>query len=244
MGYKNRDVEVIPLEGEQYLVIACDSCGAIGSKEYDIIQVPPSLVGHLTCRVALLEVLSVGAHITAATVAISSEPFPTGEKILEGVREELKLYREISIPIAVSTEKNIPTKQTSVGITIVGICKKHELRIGLSKPGDEVYCVGIPKMGHEITGADDLHMLQCSHIHILLAIPNVHDILPVGSQGILKEAQNLGTAIGSSFIAGHYGDLDVNKSAGPSTCAIFTCSHEISIPNFHCIPLQKIGKIK
>ncbi len=244
MGYKHRDVEVIPLEGDQYLVIACDSCGGIGLKEFDIVKVPPSLVGRLTLRVALLEVLAAGAHLKGASVAISCEPFPTGEGILQGVRDELQQYQQGDLPIAVSTEKNIPTGQTGVGITIIGICKNHELRIGKSRPDDDIYCVGIPKVGHEVTGADDPLILQVHHIHALLANSDIHDILPVGSGGILKEAHNLAAAIDRSFIVDNSKALDMEKSAGPSTCAVFSCSPGTSLPDFDCTPLNRIGRLE
>ena len=50
METKNRDVEVISLGGDQCMVVACDSCGAVGFKDLDVIQMPPSVVGRYTAR--------------------------------------------------------------------------------------------------------------------------------------------------------------------------------------------------
>lgn len=55
-----RDISLIP-RGEQYLAIACDSCGGVGSKEMDLVPASPQIVGYYTARVALMEVLSIGA---------------------------------------------------------------------------------------------------------------------------------------------------------------------------------------
>ncbi|WP_300463587.1 hypothetical protein [Desulfobacula sp.] len=35
MGYKGRDVEVCLLENDLCLIVACDSCGAVGEKDLD-----------------------------------------------------------------------------------------------------------------------------------------------------------------------------------------------------------------
>lgn len=244
MGYKNRDVEVIPLEHGQCLVVACDSCGAIGSKEYDLVHVAPAIVGQLTCRVALLEIVSVGAQPKAVSAAISAEPAPTGDEVLAGVRREVNSYCSDDIPIAISTEKNMPTKQTGVGITVIGICKTDELRIGLTQPDDEIYCIGVPKVGDEVARSNEVEILQTSHIQALLALSGVHDILPIGSGGILKEVENLAASVHRSFVRNDKCKLDIYKSAGPSTCAVFSCIPGIHMPGFiNGLPIQKVGSI-
>jgi len=243
MGYKGRDAEVIPLNENQYITIACDSCGAIGSKELDIVKVPPYIVGRFTARVVLMETISIGAVPKIITAAISNEPYPTGEGILEGIKDELKFMDISSLPINISTEKNVPTRQTAVGITVVGICDREDLRIASSMSGDIVYCLGIPKVGDEVKYADNRTIAQGKHIQQLIKVNGVHDIVPVGSKGILKEAQMLACNTSCKFVLEPFLGVDVEKSAGPCTCIIFSCSPDAVLPDFESVPIFKIGKL-
>ncbi|GAB6173035.1 hypothetical protein JCM15765_25130 [Paradesulfitobacterium aromaticivorans] len=228
MGYRGRDVEVAMLTDGQCLVAACDSCGAIGEKEYDIVKVTPYLVGRLTVRVALLEVLAAGAVPQIVTVAVSNELNPTGDGILAGVKDELKFTEKGSLPVAVSTEKNMPTSQTGLGISIVGTCRREELRIATSQGGDNVYCLGLPKVGSEVQSPDDEEIVQGKHVLSLVKIKGIHDIVPIGSQGIRREADLLAENVGCDFIPDCSSQVDWKKSAGPSTCLIFTSPAELT----------------
>ncbi|MTV51004.1 alpha-ribazole kinase [Heliobacillus mobilis] len=243
MGYQGRDVEVVFLAADQCMVAACDSCGAIGDKEFDVVPVPQYIVGRFTTRVALLEVLSVGAIPAVVTVAISNEPSPTGEEILAGVRDELKEIGKPDLPVVISTEKNIPTKQTGVGVTVVGAVERKGLRIGTTQPGDRMYCLGLPKVGPEVQRADDEEIAQASHILKLFQVEGIHDVLPVGSRGIRAEAKTLAEGLGCCFSEWPPSGLDLEKSAGPSTCVLFTACPEVQLDEFTGTPLQVIGEV-
>ncbi len=235
MGYRGRDVEVTFADG-LCVVVACDSCGAIGGKELDVIRVPPYISGRFTTRVALFEVLTTGVQPRIGTVAICNEPNPTGEEILRGVRDELNMAGVGPLPIAISCEKNMPTKQTGLGITLVGMGEVGDLRIAATKPRDNIFCLGVPKVGSEVDSPDDPEIVQAEHLRLLLKERKVHDIIPVGSQGILGEIHILATALNLSFIAANRPDLgqfldvghnsletpNIRKSGGPATCVIFT----------------------
>ncbi len=246
MGYLGRDVEVVFINQEQCLVAACDSCGAIGMKDLDEHKVPWAITGRFTARVALLEVMSTGAVPQMMTVAISNETYPTGEGILEGVNEELA-FAGLALPMAISTEKNMVTKQTGLGISVIGVAEKNQLNVGTSKPGDAVYCLGLPKVGPEINNPEDLEVVQVKHIRILLGINDIHDIIPVGSKGIRTEVQQLAATMNCQFLVEPFCILDLDKSAGPSTCLIFSSSKPDSFDfgtvGFDQLPLTKIGKI-
>ena len=246
LGYLGRDVEVAFINSEQYLVAACDSCGAIGMKELDELKIPWSITGRFTARVVLLEVLSTGAVPKMMTVAISNEPYPTGDEILKGVKEELA-SAELTLPLAISTEKNMTTQQTGLGISAIGVAEKNQLRIGSSLPGDVIYCLGLPKVGPEVSNPEDSEIVQIKHIRVLLANGAIHDIIPVGSKGIRKEAQQLANTINSRLIVEPTCILDLDKSAGPSTCLIFSSLSPLSVEFtssiFNQLPLTKIGTI-
>ena len=248
MGYLGRDVEVVSINNTQYLVASCDSCGAIGMKELDAHKVSWFITGKLTTRVALLEVMSVGAVPQMLTIAISNEPYPTGDELLKGVNDELESAELRTLPTAISTEKNMPTKQTALGISAVGVAEKHKLRIGTARPGDSVYCLGFPKVGPELLNPKDPEIVDVKAIQLLLELPSIHDIIPVGSRGIRGEADQLALTVKNRLRLDPTCTLDLEKSAGPSTCLIFASSSSFALlkqgfsvlPN---LPLIRIGEL-
>lgn len=224
MGYQGRDVEVSFQDGLG-LVAACDSCGGIGDKELDVVRVPGDITGRFTARVALLEVLAVGARPCLAAAAVCNEQSPTGEVLLKGVRDELSARGLSSLPLAISCEKNMPTRQTGLGITVIGTVEGASLRVATTRRGDSVYCLGLPKVGPEVHSADDPEIVQAEHVEELLNNPQIHDIIPVGSRGISGELASLAGAVGLAFEAGEIPPrLDLYKSGGPSTCLLFTAA--------------------
>lgn len=237
----NRDVVLIKIDGSRFLAVACDSAGAIGEKEGDVVKVPPYVSGRFTCRVALMEILAVGATPLTFTAAISCEPSPTGEEILKGIRDELSSCGFDGIPFAVSTEKNIPTSQTGLGVTVIGIVEENELRMGKTRPGDALYCLGSPKVGNEVylgnpEIADALSVKRLSTIH------EVHDIIPVGSRGIKGEAEHLASVSGLTVRWDDALPVNIEKTAGPSTCVIFTASNGLELKDFS--PVFRLGTLE
>ncbi|AET68312.1 hypothetical protein Desor_2772 [Desulfosporosinus orientis DSM 765] len=245
MGYYGRDVEVVSINEKQCLVAACDSCGAIGMKDLDEYKISWFITGKLTARVALLEVLSTGAVPQMLTAVIANEPSPTGEELLEGVKNELTLAGLETLPMVISTEKNMPTRQTGFGVSVIGVAEKEELRIGTSQLGDYVYCLGLPKVGAELTDPEDPEIINVKAFRALLDYRSVHDIIPVGSRGIQLEAEQLAASVQTQFQGDPDCVLDLGKSAGPSTCLIFS-SYEIidekDISSFGLL-LTKIGQL-
>ena len=258
LGYLGRDVEVVSINNTQYLVASCDSCGAIGMKELDAYKISWFITGKLTTRVALLEVLSTGALPQMLTVAISNEPNPTGDELLKGVNDELESAGLKTLPMAISTEKNMPTQQTGLGISVIGVVQKNNLRLGTAQLGDDVYCLGLPKVGPELSNPADPEIVQVKAILALLGIPNMHDIIPVGSRGIRREAEQLASTVNSRLRIDPSCVVDLDKSAGPSTCLVFSSSSSIStssssllstkglkqgLLNFPDLPLSRIGQL-
>ena len=241
MGYKGRDVEISMLEAGICLVTACDSCGAIGNKPLDQLKVPPQLVGELTARVALMEVICTGAVPQVMTAAISSEPDPTGNAILEGIRKELTAAGYPDLPLAVSTEKNFSPDQTGLGMGVTGSCPANALRIATSKPGDTVYCLGLPRVGEEVAQAPPEEIISPAHIRELLAMEAVHDVLPIGSRGIKAEAEDLAAQVDCRFEANPDARPDLAKAAGPSTCAVFTASQTFNLTHLAGLALFRVG---
>lgn len=223
---KNRDVSFMKLDNETFLAVSCDSSGAIGNKENDIIKVPPYIVGRFTTRVTIMELLAVGATPRALTAAICSEPEPTGEGILSGVYDELKYIDRI--PITISTEKNIPTSQTGLGITAIGTVEKNQVRVNKTRTDDKLFCIGVPKVGNEVF-VDDPEIADITAVKKLCRIPYLHDIIPVGSKGIKGEVDMLTSFLGLQIKWADNIKLDISKTAGPSTCVIATSPKVLKI---------------
>lgn len=245
MGYLGRDVEVVSINETQSLVVSCDSCGAIGMKEFDVYKISWFITGKLTTRVALLEVLSTGGVPQMLTVAISNEPCPTGDGLLKGVKDELESAGLESLPVAISTEKNMPTMQTGLGVSVIGLAEKKKLRIGTAQLGDAVYCLGLPKVGLELSNPEDPEIIKVKSVQTLLESSSIHDIIPIGSRGIRLEAEQLASSVNTRFKFAPACSLDLDKSAGPSTCLIFSSSGVLDkkLLSSLNLPLTMIGEL-
>lgn len=212
-----RDINIIKIDKDRLLVIACDSSGGIGAKENDLVKASPDIVGSFTTRVALMEVMSVGANPISIVNTLSVEYDPDGKKILEGIRSEVEgtgLQRELII--TGSTEENIKTSQTGVGVTVIAKVKRELLRIATSEVNDLIIAVGLPHVGKEVllnqSKIADLRVLQQ-----LLQINGIHEIIPVGSKGIAYEADVIANMSGLELKIYQNCNIDLYKSAGPST---------------------------
>jgi selenophosphate synthetase-related protein len=213
-----RDILLFDTGQGGVLASAVDSCGGVGSLPADSLSVDPVLVGEMTARVALLEVLSVGALPVFASIAISSGP-DTAKPLLAGVKKALGR----ALPLNISTEKNMPARMTALGVTVTGLCKKEDLLTGRAQNGDILYCAGLPRVGAE-TLKPDAVLFEQKHITALLADPLVHSLLPVGSAGIAAESKILAAESGLSCALYKNPPIDIDKSAGPATCAIFAAA--------------------
>ena len=214
-----RDVLIFQLDRGKALVIGCDSAGAIGPKPLDIVKVDAHTLGKITARVALMEVLSTGAKPVCVVDALSVEPEPTGKEILAGVRDEAKKAGlDPELAVMGSSEKNFAVKQTGIGVTVIGIIDTALLKIGVSKPEDIVVAVGVPCVGDEVLHAEKLgKTANVSDVLTLRELNFVHEIIPVGSEGVTREIRILAESSKLNFKFEKQTRVDVKKSAGPAT---------------------------
>lgn len=238
-----RDLTLIPLCHDELLVIACDSLGGIGPKQHDMVKVPAEIVGQYTVRGPLMEVLAAGARPMAVINTLGVEMMPTGAAIVQGIRKELVLSRlPAEILVTGSTEENVKTCQTALGITVLGKASRSELRLGKSFAGDVVACLGKPLVGEEVllgAPADTQLLFE------LLALPWLHEILPVGSKGIGHEARALAAGADLTLALALDLKLDLEKSAGPSTCLLVTLAEkQLSALQEVCnLPVFRLGSL-
>lgn len=217
-----RDVRIIRLGARRLLVVSCDSSGAIGSKALDKVKCPPQVVGRFAARVALMEALATGAKPICVVAPLAVEPTPTGREILRGIRYEMK-YAGLSphIPIVDSTEKNFRTKETGVGVAVVALANASSLKVGYCCPEDEIYILGTPCVGREVLQAEGQHTIADPRdVNLLLKYGSIHEVIPVGSKGIIHEANVLALDSNLRFRPDRLMH-ELRKSAGPGTVLLF-----------------------
>ncbi|MEA1885400.1 MAG: hypothetical protein U9N62_12930 [Thermotogota bacterium] len=221
-----RDITVI--ENTPYIVIATDSSGSIGEKEGDHLHVKTEIAAAHCLRVCLNEIYAVGATPDIIISTVSNEFDVTGVKILEGIRELCQRYHITDYEINGSSEENFPTTMTGFGITVVGNAK--ELRWQKTLEGDYCYLYGWPFVGKEVLENED-DLLNPLIIHSLFNKYDIHDFLPCGSGGIINEIEVLCEDTKLNFMQESLvEDSDpqiLYRSAGPSTCGIFTTAEKI-----------------
>ena len=234
-----RDLTIVPL-GTQSIVIACDSCGAVGSKAGDVLKLPPRYVGKFTARVALTEVLCSGAVPVTISNGVSCEMQPTGAEIISGIRDELKNAGITDIVLTGSTEENFATSMTALAVTVIGTAKSGGLRFGQTVSGDKLVLLSSPKVGAEV----DLEGPGFyNEIRQLLSLSGVKEIVPVGSKGVAYEAKMLAGLNGVGFTLYETG-VDYYKSAGPVTCLLVLCAAPAAGDVLAiCNPATVIGEI-
>jgi len=212
-----RDLTIIDYPDKR-LAIACDSSGAIGDKPEDLVNVDPYIVGRFLVRVPLMELLSAGAAPIAVFNTLSVEMEPTGRRIVSGILDEMKqIGLEEAAAINGSTEENMPTVQTGAGVTVLGEVDELKER---SMVGDLLYCIGYPKVGHEVA-LDDPQICDLPTVRQLREVAGIHEIVPVGSKGIGYEVAEL-LKRNQLGLVWEPTTLPLAKSAGPATCVIVT----------------------
>ncbi|MFT8395752.1 transcriptional regulator [Propionibacterium sp.] len=208
------------------LVIACDSCGGIGPKEYDSVAVDAVTTAHFALRVPLLEVLCSGARPMMVIDTLCVEMDPTGRAMID---EMVRLAGQVGIPgdaVGGSTEENVPTRATGVGTVVLGRLRRPEdLLSGGGWPGDAVLCLGLPVSAPD----EDIfigHPQQVSvaQVQAVAASGLAHDMLPVGSRGLAFEVPQLAASAGLDVCWEEPALVARQDSGGPASAVLVSCA--------------------
>ncbi len=241
---KVRDLTLIDLDQEKTIVVACDSCGGIGMKEYDVLKVSPFVTGKYTARVALFEILCSGAEVVCLANTICNEMEVTGKKIIAGIEEELEEAGIGKIVLTGSTEENFATFATGFGVTAVGIVENKNLKVNTVKAEALLIAIGQPKVGEEVLTSEKGDIAGYQLIKTLLGSERVYELVPVGSKGILYEAQQLAENNNMQLILPSRMKIDIYKSAGPSTVVVAAMEealfYQMDLPG----SIEVIGKLQ
>lgn len=229
--------------GSDMIVIACDSCGSIGNKPNDALKVPVELVGRVTLRVPLFEVLSLGANPISVSIVISNEPDDTGNRILDGVKAELIEILGYVPPMVISTEKNMPTSMTGLGVTVIGTFKGVEPQLCENPFNHQGFLVGIPSVGEEVILNKD-KILSKNQLDKIIDMKEVLEVIPCGSSGVVGELLSVLEFMKFKGNSSENFEVEISKakgiidriseeqmylkSCGPSTAAIVIACEDIT----------------
>jgi hypothetical protein len=241
----DRDVRLIRLDRKNVLVVGCDSAGAIGLKPLDRIKCSPYTVGRFTARVALMEILAVGAVPICIAAPLAVEPTPTGRSIIRGIRSEME-YAGLDphTPLLDSTEKNFKVRQTGAGVTVIGLARAESLKVGLCEKGDVVFALGFPHVGTELLTTEQRHTVADTRdVRNLAESTSIHAVIPVGSRGMLHEANVIARESKLRFKCDKDVEIDLTRSAGPSTVILFASSRSLHIQTQILKPVNRIGML-
>lgn len=247
-SHQVRDLSIIDLDAGRLLVIAVDSDGGIGELVHDPVYCTAFDLGRFSIRVPLMEIRASGAKPIAAFDMLTVPMDKYGKEIIRGVRAEL-LEADLTdnFPLSGSTEDNVPTTMTGVGTAVIGIAEKNEFRPGTTKTEDVILCIGLPKSApDEKVLLNDPEIIKQSDLSTICKIENIHEILPVGSKGIAYEINQIEETVGLKSVIKKNIRINLEKSAGPSTCVIVTTSPDTEkvLKNHLNVPITKVGKFE
>lgn len=219
-----RDITIIDYDHKNYLGIACDSCGGIGYKEHDLVKASPQLTAYHTGKVVLAELMSMGFTPFILADGLAVEMNNTGRQLIEGFNEVLSKL-SFNVHLTGSTEENIKTVQTSMGVTCIGFCSKDKLKFKKTKTGDICLLVGLPMVGNEVLQNPD-KILDIDDFEKLYLCDYINEMLPIGSRGIECELNDLLKDNKLKFEYESSISIDLKKSGGPSTSCLVTLRME------------------
>ncbi|WP_152656883.1 hypothetical protein [Oceanobacillus sp. CFH 90083] len=208
---------LLPLEAEMELVITTDNSGAIGEKEDDMVKVSNQIVGKFACRVVLMEALAEYAE-PLVVIMQNFTSDPAWQDYESGVREELAEAGFEGLPVTGSTESNFQTRQSGLGLTLIG---KRKKRNKYQWTGQESFAViGAPYAGNAVL-ENNGRIPSVSLLHKFVHTAGIRAIMPVGSKGITKTFQQW-TGQEAELEAA----VDLEATAGPATCFLITFDQE------------------
>ena len=216
-----RDLTVISIDEKRYLGIACDSCGGIGNKEHDVVKASPQLTAYQTGKVVLAELMSMGFTPVILADGLAVEMNDTGKQLIEGFQEVLSKLKTAKVHLTGSTEENIKTVQTSMGVTCIGICDKDKLKYKKTSKNDICMLIGLPLVGNDVVNNPD-KILDIDDYEQLYLCDFIKEIVPVGSRGTSLELDDLCRYNNLNFKFKDDVSVNLKSSGGPSCCCLIT----------------------
>lgn len=245
-----RDLTYLRVGPDEVAVVGCDSDGGIGPKPGDTVSVPGELLGRFATRVPLLEVVAAGADPVLVVDALAVERDPTGNAIIAGVLTEAAAAGVDESGVTGSTEDNVPTVATGVGVTVIGRSTLDRLRVGSARPPFAVLLLGRPMSAPEHTfGPDDPDVLTVPRLVAALRTAGVREALPIGSSGVGFEFGELAATAGGVVQIDPSWPVGADQSGGPSTAALLAVDLDTAdsirsrVADITGLPVWKLGSV-
>ena len=236
----NRDCLVVNT-GKEELLVACDALGGIGPKPGDSLSVPLEVSAQFTARVALAEILAAGGEPLALSVTLSMEPYPWIEEVQRGISRELRAIGRENLPCVFSTEKNIPTSATGLGVTVLG---RRTQKRGEQLLEGTLYALGVPSCGREVL--ENLHVIAdlADILRLREECPEA-EIVPVGSRGVFCEALLFLWGRPVTLSLNPHPPFSLYRSCGPATVLLFASRREeTALAPLFKKPLWVVGELR
>ncbi|WP_408006363.1 ATP-binding protein [Pseudalkalibacillus sp. A8] len=209
-----RNAVIVPFNEDENLIMTSDNCGAIGEKDRDKVEVPYEIVSYYSFRVAVMECMAAGGE----PISVNLHNFCGNEawrSLVKGVEKGLSELEMDQVVITGSTESNFSMEQSAIGIVVTGRGAPTEMEVPFEEL--QVAVIGSPLVGSEVIEQNQ-KVASLSVFKRLLLLDDLY-VWPVGSKGILHELSQMNSRWVSPDL--HIdSDLDLTKSAGPSTCLI------------------------
>lgn len=225
-------------EQDIYL-LSSDVTAGVGPGSNDNIKLEAGLVTRFVMRVALLDILAVGAEPVAVTIT-TSLPRSSREDLAAAVRASLTAWGcHQQIPLTGSSEDNFNLSQTAISITILGKAGLGQVRMIGSQPGHKLYLIGEPVSGAEVLGRQD-ELVSWKELAFLLDDPETIDVIPVGSRGARDRISRLTRLTDLKFRSAGHPLAEV--SAGPATALVISSGQELQYYQDRIkIPVYQLG---
>lgn len=218
-----RDLTLYSPKPNQTLLMAADISASIGEKPGDDLQVPIKVTAKYAARVCLMELMAQNAVPQSIFTLVGNEKNPTGKLVWEAIEEELtQLPYETSVTLNGSTEDNMQTTQTSIGVIALGVVEGE-----FSEPSYEdaklVIQVGTPYVGSDML-AHESELPTYDDLHNWVHTDSILDIIPVGSSGSQHDLAYLKTQGQLKLKETEASWLEL--SGGPSTSFVLVLNQE------------------
>lgn len=193
-------------------IVTIDNSGCIGEKPLDAVQTTNEITAYFTARTAIVEQWCAGAK----PVQILLANF-TGDAAWNGyVRGITQVFEEIDEalpPLTGSTESNFESVQSAVALTMIGA------RFFTPTTKDcRYFVIGKPLVGEQVL-QNPQHVASLGELYALLKTNVIQAIWPTGSKGIGAEI--------SRFLHANYTcDMDLVRTAGPTTAVLVAVKNE------------------
>lgn len=208
--------DVLPLQGKGDLIIATDNSGAIGEKELDELIVSYEEVAYYLFRVTFMDMLAAGAW-PKSLILQNFNGDEAWSPLLKGLQQGMAEAKIAQLPITGSSESNFDLKQSATSVTMIGQeVKKEDLtwKDALKKEYN-LAVIGKPLVGAEVLQNPD-EIASLENFSWLSQREEILALIPIGSKGIRAELKKVEENLSVNLPK----ILDLEKSAGPSTCYI------------------------